>query len=265
MKTKRGGKDKGKRKPTTVARVNNEEEDDALEPENDQFANQPTVNLPMPPRNQQEALAEDEQNSTEEFNRALANIRNHEYFYYTSSDDNSPVQRRLAQPGDHKHIGSYNTRGRMRGWSREYRKQRSLATRYGRQNMNNLEPLRNLRKGITNIRELKLTHQYIIDRHRGNLPLLEVKKENGFRLYRERNTPNDNWSVWKSFGNYDFKNRDAGIRGFFRPHPTGVNRTLGRGGRKKNRKTKRKNKLKTKRNKKRKTKRKRKRKTKRRR
>ena len=264
MKTKRGGKYKGNIIPTTVA--GEKKEDPAIEPD-DPFANQPTVNLPMPPANQQEALAEDEQISTEEFNRTLANVRNHNYYYYTSTGtgDNSPVQRRPAQLGDHKHIGSYNTRGRMRGWSREYRKQRSLATRYGRQNMNNLEPLRNLNKGINNIRELKQEHQYIIDRHRGNLPLLEVKKQNGFRLYRERNTPNDNWSVWKSFGNYDFKNRDAGIRGFFRPHPTGVNRTLGRGGRKKNRKTKRKNKLKTKRNKKRKTKRKRKRKTKRRR
>ncbi len=264
MKTKRGGKDKGNIIPTTVAGV--KDEDPAIEPVNDLFANQPTVNLPMPPTNQQEALAEDEQLSTEEFNRTLANVQNHNYYYYTSTGtgDNSPVQRRPAQLGDHKHIGSYNTRGRRREWSREYRRQSSLARRYGRQNINSApDALWDLNQGINNIRELKLIHQYIIDRHRGNLPLLEVKKQNGFRLYRERNTPNDNWSVWKSLGNYDFKNRDAGIRGFFRPHPTGVNRTLGRGGRKKNRKTKRKNKLKTKRKNKLKTKRNKKRKTKR--
>jgi hypothetical protein len=218
-------------KPKTVNKE--QKEDPAMVPVNDPFATQTTVNLPMPPTNQQEALAEDEQNSTEEFNRALANVQNHNYYYYTSRDDNSPVQRRLAQPGDHKHIGSYNTRDRH-GRSREYMRQRSLAGRYGRETMNNnLEPLRNLNKGINNIRQLKLVHQYIIDRHQGNLPLLEVKKQNGFRLYRERNPPNDNWSVWKSLGNYDFKNRDSGIRGFFRPHPTGVNRTLGRGGKKK--------------------------------
>jgi hypothetical protein len=262
MKTKRGGKDKGNIIPKTVNKE--QKEDPAMVPLPATFATQTTVNLPMPPTNQQEALAEDEQNSTEEFNRALANVQNHNYYYYTSRDDNSPVQRRPAQLGDHKHIGSYNTRDSRR-WSREYRRQRSLARRYGGQTMNNLEPLQDLNTGINNIQQLKLNHQYIIDRHRGNLPLLEVKKQNGFRLYRERNTPNDNWSVWKSLGNYDFKNRDSGIRGFFRPHPTGVNRTLGRGGKKKKRKTKRKNKLKTKRNKKRKTKRKRKRKTKRRR
>lgn len=258
MKTKRGGKDKGNIKPTTVARVNKEQkEDPAMVPVNDPFANQPTVNLPMPPTNQQEALAEEEQNSTEEFNRALTNVKHHNYYYYTISDDNRFVQRRPAQPGDHKHIGSYN--------QREYRRQRSLARRYGEENPVDGGALHDLNTGINNIRELKLVHQYIIDRHQGNLPLLEVKKQNGFRLYRERAAPNANWSAWKSLGNYDFKNRDSGMRGFLRPHPTGVNRTLGRGGKKKKRKTKRKNKLKTKRNKKRKTKRKRKRKTKRRR
>ena len=263
MKTKRGGAIPFSRIfPTTVASVNKEQkEDPAMVPVNDPFANQPTVNLPMPPTNQQEALAEEEQNSTEEFNRALTNVKHHNYYYYTSSDDNKPVQRRPAQPGDHKHIGrtTLRTTGRRRGSSREYRKQRSLARRYGRENPVDGGALDDLNEGISKIRELKHAHQYILDRHQGNLPLLEVKKQNGFRLYRERDTPNANWNAWKSLGNYDFKNRDSGMRGFLRPHPTGVNRTLGRGGNKKNRKTKRKNKLKTKRNKKRKTKRKRKR------
>ena len=254
---KRGGKDKGIIKHQTV--TGEKKEDPAMVPVNDPFATQPTVlqavNLPIPPTEPfppQDLAAWHEQRSTGEFNRALAGVQNHNYYYYTSSDDNSPVQRRPAQLGDHKHIGSYN--------QREYRRQRSLARRYGEENPVDGGALHDLNTGINKIQELKHAHQYIISRHRGNLPLLEVKKQNGFRLYRERNTTNDNWSAWKSLGNYDFKDRDSGMRGLLRPHPRGVNRTLGRGGKKKNRKTKRKNKRKTKRNKKRKNKKTRKRK-----
>ena len=264
---KRGGKDKGNIKPQTV--TGEKKEDPAMVPVNDPFATQPTglqaVNLPIPPTDllppihdamvhHTHPLVLDQQRATGEFNRALAGVQNHNYYYYTSSDDNSPVQRRPAQLGDHKHIGSYN--------QREYRRQRSLARRYGEENPVDGGALHDLNTGINKIQELKHAHQYILIRHRGNLPLLEVKKQNGFRLYRERNTTNDNWSAWKSLGNYDFKNRDSGMRGFLRPHPRGVNRTLGRGGKKKNRKTRRKNKRKTKRNKKRKNKKTRKRKQK---
>jgi len=262
---KRGGKDKGIIKHQTV--TGEKKEDPAMVPVNDPFATQPTglqaVNLPIPPTDllppihdamvhHTHPLVLDQQRATGEFNRALAGVQNHNYYYYTSSDDNSPVQRRPAQLGDHKHIGSYN--------QREYRRQRSLARRYGEENPVDGGALHDLNTGINKIQELKHAHQYILIRHRGNLPLLEVKKQNGFRLYRERNTTNDNWSAWKSLGNYDFKNRDSGMRGFLRPHPRGVNRTLGRGGKKKNRKTRRKNKRKTKRNKKRKNKKTRKRK-----
>jgi len=264
-KKKRGGKDKGIIKHQTV--TGEKKEDPAMVPVNDPFATQPTglqaVNLPIPPTDllppihdamvhHTHPLVLDQQRATGEFNRALAGVQNHNYYYYTSSDDNSPVQRRPAQLGDHKHIGSYN--------QREYRRQRSLARRYGEENPVDGGALHDLNTGINKIQELKHAHQYILIRHRGNLPLLEVKKQNGFRLYRERNTTNDNWSAWKSLGNYDFKNRDSGMRGFLRPHPRGVNRTLGRGGKKKNRKTRRKNKRKTKRNKKRKNKKTRKRK-----
>jgi len=73
---------------------------------------------------------------------------------------------------------------------------------------------------------LKQFHNTLIhaERHTVN-NLKTAKKENGFRLYRDSPT-----EVWKSLGNYDFKNRDTNWHTLVSgPHPENVERVFGRG------------------------------------
>ena len=178
-------------------------------------------------------------------------VKNHDYYVYQSprvptamslevgeGDINMPPTRRPARVGDYKHIGSAvnSARGGQNS-------QRALARRFGMDNA----ALIDLNVGIHKIRELKWHHGRLMTEE-SSLPDNQktAKIENGFRLYRD--SPNDEW---KSLGNYDFKNRDSGIHGRWRPHPQGVERELGRGG-KRRRKTKRKRRKKTRKHKRRK-------------
>lgn len=182
---------------------------------------------------------------------AIDELYNHKYYVYQpprvptvmnlevgKEDITMPPTRRPARKGDYKYIGS--SENAARGGPNS---QRALARKFGTDNT----ALIDLNRGTDKIRELKLMHQQLmVDEN--DLPNNQktAKMQNGFRLYRD---PINN--EWKSLGNYDFKNRDSGIHGTVRPHPQGVDRVLGRGG-KRRRKTKRKRRRRTRKHKRRK-------------
>jgi hypothetical protein len=221
----------------------------------EQVYTQPAAQIPLPPfmppilppLTQHEIII----NQRAQLRDAIDEVKNHDYYVYQpprvptamnlevgKEDIAMPPTRRPARKGDHKYIGRENI---ARGGPPN--SQRALARKFGMDN----NALIDLNQGVNKIQELKWYHLQLMHDER-TLPNNQktAKMGNGFRLYRD--SPND---AWKSLGNYDFKNRDSGLHGTFKPHPQGVERVFGRGG-KRRRKTKRKRRKKTRKHKRRK-------------
>jgi len=231
-KTKNGGKMDELKKQQVEAAAARREEQRLVAPDHAQIMR--AMRAARPPTNRELIM-----NQRARLLHAKDEVKNHDYYVYQSPRDiNMPPTRRTAGVGDHKHIG--NTANAARGGPNS---QRMLARRFGMDNT----ALIDLNEGMGKIRQLKWHHRRLRFNERA-LPNNQktAKMQNGFRLYRD--SPND---AWKSLGNYDFKDRDSGMHGIFRPHPQGVERELGRGG-KRRRKTKRKRRKKTRKHKRRK-------------
>ena len=177
------------------------------------------------------------------FQDTLRSVANHDYYVYgrhpPTIDDPNPniVVRRHAKPGDYKHIGT------MANIRKSFDSQERLARLHGD------DSYWDIRTGLAYINNLKFNHNALLREER-DIPDADktVKMANGFRFYRDPAS-----ILWKSLGNYDFKNRDATIKRRITPHPEEIERTLKRGGKHK-RKTKKpkKTKKKTKKNQKKK-------------